>query len=301
MLFATAACTLGLCAVTTALAAQIPMPGPGGTNPDAVSRGFYFRSPTTFTVTHLQVADEMNTGRQNVALYRLSAEPPQEPRTVPGTPVFFASMTTYGLVPVLPPVTYQTGEWVGVLGICGFPTERTYSNTGVASFASRVLNHPITLTHLAMRVNIANTQGVGPLAVGTVGNGRVRMFVTGQGKAVTYGDSSGQDWLAVADPRPPSINQMAEFQLNAGSESNLGGTILVSQTRASTVTPFGTLLVGPAFLLALPVPPVFRSVPITFRLPNDTNLLNTVLTFQGGLVTNGALTLTNGLEWTIGL
>lgn len=286
--------------------AQIPLSPYASTfTGTAATRGYFFQTNIPMTVTGLQVPDERNIGMQVVALYKMAAAPPQYSASVPLTPVFYGQVTNPDIIPVVPPVTFQPGDWVGVLGAAGAPNGTLYNSYGTGNFTSRVLGQPITLLRMLMQANIGNTQGVGNVsAEGTAQIARVRMFVAGQGAAVRYGTSSGTGSLNVSDPFPPSIGFNGELLVVPGSTTNTGGVLLLGVTRGSlAIPPFGQLLVGLPILAILPVPgPIpAAGTPVTLAVPNDPGLLNGVVTFQAGIVDAGALTLTNGLQWTVGL
>jgi hypothetical protein len=288
---------------TTALA-QLPLSNYTSTfSSTTATRGYFFQAPTMFVVTGLQVPDEMNVGSQVVALYKMSAAPPQYSASVPVTPVFFAAVTNGDVIPVVPPVVFQQGDWVGVLGAAGAANSTLRNSYGAGNYPSRVLGTPVTLLRFLMQANIGNNSGVGNVsAEGTASIARVRMFVGGQGAAVTYGTGTGNNTLAVSDPLPPSLGFNGEFRVRAGAATNLGGVLLVGGSRASVPTPWGTLLVNVPFLatVTLPGPVPVTGLPITVAIPNDPSLAGVVLTFQAGIADTAGVALTNGLQWTVG-
>ena len=291
--------------VTTAgvIDAQIPLSTYTNTfSSPTATRGFFFQAPGPMVVTGLQVPDEIDARSQVVALYNRPAAPPQYPATSPATPVFFAAVTQNDVIAVVPPVTYQTGDWVGVLGAAGAANASLHSSYGAGNFSSHLLGQPITLLRMVMRDNIGNNSGVGDIsAEGTTSIARVRVFVRGQGQALTYGSSSSTARLAVADPLPPSIGYMGGIHLMPGQAANAGGLLAVGSARASMPTPFGDLLVTP-ILLTLPVagPIPATGTALSFHVPNNQALLGTLLTFQAAIAGPNTLTFTNGIEWTVG-
>jgi hypothetical protein len=284
--------------------AQIPLSVYTSTFSSAsATRGYYFQAPVNFVVTGLQVPDEMNAGAQVVALYRMTAPPPQYSASVPVTPVFYAAASNVDVIPVTPPVIYQQGDWVGVLGAAGTANATLRNSYGAGNYTSRVLNNPITLLRFLMQANIGNNMGVGNVsAEGTASIARVRMFVAGQGEAVTYGTGAGLNALLVSDPNPPSIGYNAGFTVRPATGTNIGGVLVIGTARANLPTPWGTLLVNPPFLTAisLPGPIPIGGLPITTMIPNDPSLSGAVLTFQAGIVDMSVVGLTNGLQWTAG-
>ncbi|MHC4899260.1 MAG: hypothetical protein ACYTGW_19375 [Planctomycetota bacterium] len=295
--------SLGLGLLANAATAQIAIPNYSRTYTyTGHTRGFYFQAPTGFVVTHLQVPDEKNAGKQMAAIYRLTAAPPVVIPTTPDTPVF------YKLIPVIPPVVYKKGEWFVVLGSAGSAT--TTSNNSYAAngdFKSSVLGMPITLVRAGIQLNLEAVSGKGPIWGNPGGPvNRVRVFVAGHGKAETYGKGTGlgsipAGALQVSDPFPPSLGKKAEMILMPGTASNTGALYAIGILRSNINTSFGTLLNSP-FLVVLPVPggtiPA-TGTPINFNLPNTASLGGTKVTFQAAVGVQGGLTLTNGMEWII--
>lgn len=280
--------------------AQIPLPDFTSTFSSGATRGYFFTAPATMVVRALQVPDETNKGAQVVALYRLTAPPPQYSATVQVTPVFYAAVANTDVIPVTPPVIFQKGEVVAVLGAAG-PTSGTISNSyGAGNYTSRVAGQPITLLRCLMQTNIGASNGVGLMsAEGTGSIARVRMFVIGQGEQVTYGASTAGGTLKVSDPNPPSISYTGQFQV-VPPGTNQGAILLLSGSRFSAPTPYGELLVGLPFAGSFVLPTLPNSgSPVAIPLPNDQSLLNVVVTWQAGIVNAPNITLSNAIEWRI--
>ena len=276
------------------------------------TRGFYFQAPTNFLVTHLQVPDERKHGKQMAALYRLTAAPPTTIPTAADTPVFFkANVPSNQLIPVVPPVLYKKNEWFVVLGSCGAASPAASNNSYAVGgdFKSTVLGLPITLVRAGMQLNIAAVSGKGPVWGNPGGPvNRVRVFVAGHGKSETYGQGSGlgsvpPGELRRSDPFPPSLGKKAEMILMPGATTNTGGVFTIGILRSNVKLPFGTVLNSP-FLVLLPVPGgniPSTGAPINFTLPTTASLAGQKVTFQGAVGVTGGFTLTNGMEWILGL
>lgn len=283
-----------------AASAQIPLPNYSSSfSTSNATRGYYFTAPTTMFVNGLQVPDERNAGAQAVALYKLSAPPPQYSGSISVTPVFFAAVPNTDVIRFAP-VIFQKGDVVAVLGGAGAANSVMNNSYGSGNYASRVNGQPINLLRFLMQANIANNKGVGN--VSAEGNGsiaRVRMFVIGQGAQLPYGKSSGAGSLVVSDPNPPSIGFTGQFQVVPGG-TNQGALLLLGTSKISAPTPYGQLLVGLPFLSTAFLPTLpSAGTPVSIALPKDTNLLNANVLFQAAILSGTQLTLTNGMDWTI--
>ena len=270
----------------------------------SLTRGFYFKAPTNFIVTHLMVPDEAKVKgqKQLVALYRRKTEPIQTASRFSGTPVFKNFKTDPGkLVPVIPPVIYKKDEWFLVLGCIGNST-KVYNSYGGPGTKSFVLGMPITLSRLGLQANLQSatphTTMFGQRASSLIG--RVRVFVAGNGRGEPYGVGSGGE-LDYSDPFPPSIGKKGEMIFKPGTASNTGGVLAVGLRRGNLPLPFGNLLVSPVLLLlpvgkgALPL----AGTPVSFNIPNQASLSGVKVVFQGGVGLKSGLTLTNGMEWVL--
>ncbi|MCB9920156.1 MAG: hypothetical protein H6832_17275 [Planctomycetes bacterium] len=281
--------------------AQIPLPNYTGAFTASATRGFYFTAPGPMIVNGLQVPDEAKRGKQVVALYKLTAAPPQYSQTVSVTPVFYAATTNNDVIPVVPPQIFQQGDVVAVLGAAGDASGSIVNSYGAGNYASHVNGQPITLLRCLMQTNIAASNGVGLMsAEGTASIARVRIFVVGQGQQLPYGAAAAGGELTVSDPNPPSINYTAQFQV-VPAGTNQGALLLIGTSRLNVNTPYGVLLVNLPFLATgvLPTLPSTGS-PVSIALPNDTNLLGAIINWQAGVINAPNLALTNAMEWKIG-
>ncbi|MHC4812142.1 MAG: hypothetical protein ACYTGW_11155 [Planctomycetota bacterium] len=294
--------------MATVAAAQIPLPKYLNTFSASATRGFYFKTPVGFVLTHAQVPDEKNAGKQMVAIYKLTAAPPAFSQTVNVTPLFFKTgVDSKQLIQVIPPLVFKKDDFVAVLGACGPNTGTVHNSYGSGYYPSFILGQPITLSRCLIQSNLAAVSGKGGMSSEGAGSiARVRLFVAGHGRAVQYGNGTGlgsipAPTLLPSDPLPPSINKQAEMFLIPGTASNTGGILAIGILRSNIPTGIGTLLNSP-FLTTMgvagPIPTAGSS--LKFAVPNDNNLLGFRVTFQAAVGVTGGLTLTNGLEWTAG-
>ncbi|HEU4420095.1 MAG TPA: PKD domain-containing protein, partial [Planctomycetota bacterium] len=135
----------------------IPLPAFGSTFSGQLTRGFWFQSPTRFSVISARVPDETSNGTQNVAIFRLAAAPPVYATTATGG-LEFVSLSQPSASPIPCAVSFDAGEFVGVLGACGTTTMQNSYATPVGPFASSVLGQSTTLTRFGTQFNI-NTSG----------------------------------------------------------------------------------------------------------------------------------------------
>ncbi len=243
--------TTSLCLFAGLAAAQIPLPDFSSTYPGN-TRGYYFQAPADLIVTHVQVPDETNVGKMLFGLYDLAAAPPAYSSTVDVNPVVFKmgkpSNVPYALVP---PVTIKKGRWLAVLGACGLKTGSLKNSYGAAAYASSVLGNPVTLTRCGSQCNIATVKGV--LSASTASGlwseaagsiARVRLFIVGQGQAMTYDKttSASPASLLPSDPFPPMIGKTAKMKIKSAA-ANSGSLLAIGILRSNVSVPgLGTLL-----------------------------------------------------------
>jgi PKD repeat protein len=110
----------------------VPLPAFGNTYTAQQTRGFWFQSPTRFSVVSMLVPDESNFGQQNVALYRLAGVPPAYAASATGGLEFYSTSQPSN-APIPCAVSFDVGEYVGVLGACGDTTTMRNSYAATAS------------------------------------------------------------------------------------------------------------------------------------------------------------------------
>ncbi len=284
--------------------AQIPMSQYVRTFTSSV-RGCYVQAPVDFTVTHLQVPDELNQGTYNVAIYRMTASPPAFPRTFAVTALAHGKAIQSGNKFKLPnPVTFKKGEWFGVLGAAGTQSSNSYGTRG--GTASSILGLPVTLNRFLMQTSIV-TNGNGRGSSDDAGPiGRVRVYITkGPFSCSFCPGSNGKAALSLCDTNPAIIGKRLGITMNSGGTTNTGGLLAVALLRGNTnipgfgrvcfqglvtVIPFGTGAIAPG-----------RGTKQLFPVPNTAALLGGSVRLQGALVTAlAAPPLTNGFEITFG-
>ena len=287
----------------------VPVPAFGAMINTGSTHGFWFQSPTRFSIISARVPDLANV-TQNVAIFRLPAEPMHFPATSSGGLEFFA-LNQPMASPIPCAVSYDAGEYVGVLGAGGIPFTAMRNPHGIPAgvFASSVLGVPTALTRFGTSFTI-NTQGADhPYWQELNGQiSRVILDVTACA-AIAYGTGS------------PSGLGPAAPKMRAAALPFLGQTVVhtVEQHdafvfqfmaggfgRASiTLPPYGTILIGSLDLLEI-MPSGFPAGPGTtawwFVVPNLPSLVGATINFQNVnlVLPSGAWSMSNGIEWVIG-
>ncbi|MFO0314510.1 MAG: PKD domain-containing protein [Planctomycetota bacterium] len=224
----------------------VPLPPFGSTFTSTATRGYWFQTPTRFSVVSMQVPDETNFGRQNVALYRLAGAPPLFSATATGG-LEFVSTLQPSATPVPCAVSFDAGEFVGVLGACGdATTARNSYGTPAGPFASSVLGQPTTLTRMGTQFNLVATNGVnGYFQEPTGALSRVFLGVTGA-VGLQYGTGTPSPYAAAPTIKTtalPILGQTAQITLTT-NDSLAIGILAAGFGRAALPTPLGTLLVN---------------------------------------------------------
>jgi PKD repeat protein len=224
----------------------VPLPPFGSTFTSTTTRGFWFQTPTRFSVVSMQVPDETNHGLQNVALYRLAGAPPVFSATATGGLEFVRTLQPSN-APVPCAVSFDAGEFVGVLGACGDATTcRNSYGTPAGPFASSVLGQPTTLTRMGTQFNLVATNGAN--AYFQEPTGALSRVVLGVSAAVglQYGAGTPSPYAAAPTLKTtalPILGQTAQLTLT-NNDSLAIGVIAAGFGRTSLPTPLGTLLVN---------------------------------------------------------
>jgi hypothetical protein len=268
----------------------------------SLTRGYLFQAPVDFFVTGVQVPDEANAGTQATAIYAESAKPPMFQANRPGKPVWFGTGKSSEVLAVWPPLRIAKGNWFCVVGATG-STSSVHSSYGAnAPWTSSVLGNKVILGRFITQTNIFRNKGVAPISSSTGPVSRVRVFVQGHGSATAYGPAK-RGSILTSDPFPPSIGKNAQFKVKPGAGTNHGALLLLSLARLRPFLPtqYGPLHAGlPLFaLLFTPVVPAI-GIDIQVQLPNNPSLVGAVLTHQAAIIEFPNVSLTNGLDWTIG-
>lgn len=227
----------------------IPIPDFGSTFTSAtLTRGLWFQSPTRFSIIAAQVPDESAHGTQNVAIYRLNAAPPLFSASATGGLEFFSTGAASGSdIPCV--VSYDTGEFVGVLGACGDSTTMRNSYAGVTGAQpSEVLGQAMTVGRFLTQTNIVTNNGLGAYSTETGSYvSRVQLTVT-PCVGLPYGDGTASSQAAAPRLRTtalPFLGQTAKLTVE-NFDSAVIGLIVVGTGRLNVPTPLGTLLVNNA-------------------------------------------------------
>lgn len=280
----------------------------------AHTRGYWFKVPTAFTVTHVQVPNEVSAAGhgQVVALYKWDSTNTSIPTTGNQTPEFFIEGVKPGvIIPLKTPVSYAKDEWFMVIG--GMGVEATPSAPGVmnnsygtSNLTANILGAPATLSRAGSQLNIATNNGVTTVFASASGNiARVRVWIRGGGAAEQYGMGAPGAVLDYSDPNPPIIGETAGVVVRSDDATNNASALSIGLLRTNINVPgLGTLLSQPNLVVtidptAIPTGATGGKL-YTFPIPNNTALLGKKLTLQAGVGSPSGVVLTNGMEWVFG-
>jgi len=208
------------------------------------TRGMWFQAPARFSIVGLRVPDESGFGLQNVAVYRMANAPPTFSASATGG-LEFLSLAIPSNENIPCAVSFDTGDYVGVLGACGDNTTMRNSY-GSGPFVSSVLGLPVSLTRFMTQTNLVSANGLGPysgIASGSIA--RVEMAVSAC-VGLPYGDGSPSSQAAAPTLKTtalPFLGQTAELTIE-NFDSNALGVIGVGLGRLNQPTPIGTLLIN---------------------------------------------------------
>ncbi|HEX6810312.1 MAG TPA: PKD domain-containing protein [Planctomycetota bacterium] len=287
----------------------VPLPVPGSTFVSfEATPGFWFRSPTRFSIVSARVTDPIGSLTQSLAIFRLAAPPPLISTPGSGGLEFFASNRP-AASPIPCAVSYDAGECVGVLGASGTTFMMCRLGQAGGAISSSVLGVPTTLTRFSNLGNLSTEGANHPWGQEPSAQiGRVILEVSACA-AIPYGTGSPSG-LGPAAPKMrasvlPFLGQTAvhtvEQQDAIALQMMLGGF-----GRASFTLPtFGTILIGSLDLLAImnggalvgPGPTAWG-----LTVPNLPSLVGTSVNFQNVnlVLPSGAWSMSNGIEWVIG-
>ncbi|MFN3242338.1 MAG: PKD domain-containing protein [Planctomycetota bacterium] len=271
----------------------------------ALTRGYWFQTPERFSIISLQVPDESAHGTQNVAVYRMSSPPPVFSANATGGLEFFEAGTPSNVkIPCV--VSYDVGEYVGVLGACGDATtmRNSYCNATQAQ-PGELLGVPIQLSRFLTQTNIVTNNGMG--AYSTEVNGYVTRIYTEVTPCVgiPYGDGSPSSQApapVLSTTALPFLGQTAELTVENSDTAALG-IVAVGIGRANVPSPLGTVLIGSIDgSVALNNGALMNPGSYTFQwaIPNNPALqgFGPVNWQAASLVTGtGEFALSNGNEW----
>ncbi|HEX6810308.1 MAG TPA: PKD domain-containing protein [Planctomycetota bacterium] len=286
----------------------VPVPAFGSQSTSQATRGFWFRAPTRFSVVSARVPDG-GSSVQNVAFFRLPAAPPYFPVAASGGLEFFA-LNQPAASPIPCVVSYDAGENVGVLGTGGTTLMTSPLAPLAGSYSSSVLGVPTALVRFGTSFNI-NTSGPDQPCWQEIGAqlGRVVLEVTACA-AVPYGTGSPSG-LGPAAPkmRAVALPFLGQAVVHTVEQHDDFAVQLMAGGfgRASfALPPFGTILIGSLDLLvtmnggALVGP---GTTAWSFVVPNLPSLVGATVNFQNLnlVLPSGTWSMSNGLEWVIGV
>jgi PKD repeat protein len=270
----------------------------------AATRGFWLQAPTRFSITSLQVPDETNNGTQNVAVYRLAGAPPVFSASATGGLEFFAGSQPSN-APIPCAISFDAGEYVGILGACGTTTMLNSYGNPAGPFASSVLGVPCTLTRFIMQFNLLTTAG--NAAYSQEPGGQLSRINTGVSAAVGLQYGTGTPSPYAPAPRLkttalPILGQNAVLSFSTDDAAVIG-IVAAGFGRANLPTPLGTLLIGSVDFTdvingaALLTPGTYT---YSFAIPNNPALQGFgPLNWQAAslVAPNGEFALSNATEW----
>ncbi|MBK9386243.1 MAG: PKD domain-containing protein [Planctomycetes bacterium] len=290
----------------------LPIPGFGSTFSSAsATRGFYFQTPVRFSIVNAKVPDETGHGLQNVAIYRLAGPVPAFSATASGGLEFY-SVGQPSAAPIPCAVSFEAGEWVGVLGACGdASTMRNSYGTPAGPFVSSIFGSPTTLFRMLTQTNLVTSGGTAPYSSeNAAALSRVELGISNS-TGLSYGagtaSGSGNAAPTLRTTALPRLGTTAE--LTVTQQDNAIGILLLALGRGNLPLPFGTLLIDPlSYQLSITLnggtPMNIGATVQQFPVPNDP-VLNGAgpVTFQNVNLVPGSpneLSLSNGQEWFAG-
>ncbi|MFN8154921.1 MAG: PKD domain-containing protein [Bacteroidia bacterium] len=115
-------------------------------------RGYWFQSPSCFTITGLEVPTDASTGTQNIAVIRFDDAPPAYPDTAPLYTVLYLTQndTASGMIPVN--IEVNVGEYIGILG-----NRADLNSYGTSPFTTAIGSFPVTISRLGMQYPLSST------------------------------------------------------------------------------------------------------------------------------------------------
>ncbi|MBL7925198.1 MAG: hypothetical protein JNL88_13430, partial [Bacteroidia bacterium] len=130
---------------------QMPLP-PQNTTFSGNVRGYWFTSPTCFTITGVEVPTDASSGAQNIAVVRLNAPPPLYSTTTNDFTVLYLTQNNpaTGIIPLS--IEVGVGDVIGILG-----NRADVNSYGTSPSPSTINGFPVTLTRLGMQFNLSTT------------------------------------------------------------------------------------------------------------------------------------------------
>ncbi|MBK9399754.1 MAG: PKD domain-containing protein [Bacteroidetes bacterium] len=148
---------------------QMPLPAQTTTYTGNV-RGYWFTSPTCFTITGLEVPTDASGGLQNIAVLRLDSLPPAIANATNNFTVLYLTQndSSQGMIPVN--IQVGPGDIIGILG-----NRSDINSYGPGVFASSINGFPVTLSRFGMQYELST---IAPQEVWSTGTGSIsRVFM----------------------------------------------------------------------------------------------------------------------------
>ncbi len=283
----------------------IPVPGFGNTYSSATStRGLWFQAPTKFSIVSASVPDETNNGTQNVLIYRMASAPPAYPATAMGG-LEFSAIGVPSTTPTPCVLSFDAGEYVGVIAACGTTTMLTSYATPAGPFSSSVLGVPTTLTRFGTQFNIATSPSPNTLPYWEEPAGAIGRVVLGVTSCagVPYGagtpSGAGPDAPKMRCTALPFLGQTTVLSVEQGDASVIG-FMVTGLGRANVPSPYGTILIGNILANQIITPGVAGpgTYSYSWNVPNNPALIGIDVNFQYAqiLVPSVAVALSNAVE-----
>lgn len=289
----------------------IPLPGFGSTfSGTAATRGFWFQAPTRFSIISAKVPDETANGTQNVAIFRLASAPPTYSTTATGGLEFFAyGQPSANNLPCV--VSFDAGEYVGVLGACGTTTMLNSYATPAGAFASSVLGQPTTLTRFGTQFNLFTNGPTYNYPYWQEPAGALSRVVLGV--TACAGIPYGAGTPSGAGPAAPTlkctalpyIGQTAMLEVTQ-NDTGVLSFMVAGFGRAALPSPFGTILINSIVATsvmngaAIVGPGTYTH---SFAVPGDPSLVGLAINWQNAnfVVATGQVSTSNGNEFWLDL
>ncbi|MFT4516354.1 MAG: PKD repeat protein [Planctomycetota bacterium] len=225
----------------------MPIPAFGNTFSSAtLTRGFWFTAPTRFSIIGARVPDESGHGLHNVAIYRMTGIPPTYSAATPtgeGLELLSTGTASNTIIPCA--VSFDTGEFIGVLGACGdASTMRNSYGTPTGSFQSSIFGMPTTLTRLITQTNIVGQSGLAGYSSSSGAVSRVELTLTSC-VGLPYGDGSPSSQAPAPILRTtalPFVGQTATLTVE-NFDANALGILAVGIGRVNIPSPLGDVLI----------------------------------------------------------
>ncbi len=115
-------------------------------------RGYWFTSPTCFTISGIEVPTDASSGLQNIAIVKLDSAPPVFGVVTNNFTVLYLTQndTASGMISLNIPV--QIGDVIGILG------NRADANSyGTSPFSTSIGSFPVTIARLGMQFSLSST------------------------------------------------------------------------------------------------------------------------------------------------